>query len=143
MRERICLVGTRNHFPEDIRAGAGRVLLIACSHVAGTHRSAAKFSFTAVSRSIALFGGAKDTHRLGEVEYGFELRRFLIAFVAQIRIHWRRFDNLARIKNIIRIPDLLELKNQLVVMFANQLWNKLTPQTTIAEIGRASCRESV
>ncbi len=72
MVEAVVLGRSREHFAQDVGAGAGGVLLVSRRHVAGAHRAAAELGFTAVARAIALLGVLQDRLVL-EAEVGLEL----------------------------------------------------------------------
>ena len=126
MVEAVFLRRVRQHFAQNIGPRPRGVLFVAGSHVAGAHRSARCFGFSAVAGAVALLGVLE--HVLVFIpEISLEFRRLLTRFVAQKRVHRGRVHNLAGVEDAVRVPGVLHLAHQFVVVLSHHLRNKLTP----------------
>src|ERR1700730_643700 len=102
------------------------------SHVTWTHGATHQMRLAAVAGSIALLCGTQDTSSLRESQDGLEQSHRLVWFVAQVRVHWRRVGDLARVKNSGRIPRSFDLAKKGIVLIADHQRQKLAAKPSVA-----------
>ena len=65
-----------------------------------------------------------------------QLFRHLVLLKTKVRVHRWSVDNLAGVENIFRIPNAFQLADQLIIVIAYHLWDKLTAQSSISMFTR-------
>ena len=131
MIKAILFFGVRQHLAQDICPRPRTVFFVAGGHETGTHGSARQFGFAAIPRAVALLGVLKYV-LVFITKIGLKIRRLLPGFIAQEGIHWGRIHNFPGVKNTFRVPHLLHLPHQFVVVYAHHFGDKFTPKPPVA-----------
>src|SRR5581483_105895 len=114
------------HFPEQVRAPTGGVLLFASGTKTGTHH--ATFILAAFANSNAAQGGTGQASMVfGKLKMGLRLPGPILRTEAQVFIQPVRLDDLAGIHLPIRIPNGLEFAKRLHQLGSKHFRQQLGP----------------
>ena len=118
---------------QDVGPAAGTGVLIFCRHVAGAHGPLANLSASA--HAIALLNGQAETAMLVVAKIALHLgqSQFVVRrAVTKVLVHARRINNLARIHQIVRVEERLDVTKSLIQRVAKEALDVLAAHKAVA-----------
>ena len=125
--------GARDRGAEDVGAAAGAQAFVARGPEGRAHRAG---ELAAGGGAVAQFHGAVEALLVAEVQHGRERYGVVRRPEAQVFGHSRRADDVARVEEVVRIEDRLDLFEQAVQLGAEELGVEPAAQAAIAMLAR-------